>query len=161
MSVGLLFQRPLPCWASLVAQLVKNQPAMQETLVQSLRWEDSLEKGRLYTPVFLGFPGSSAGKESTCNVGGLGSIPGLGRFPGEGEGYPLQCSDLESSMDCSPWGRKESDTTERLSLSGFPSGAVAECTCQCRRRKGRWFDPWIGKIPWGRKWQPVPVFFPG
>ena len=41
----------------------------------------------------------SAGKESTCNVGDLGSIPGLGRSPGEGKGYPLQYSDLENSMD--------------------------------------------------------------
>ena len=40
------------------------------------------------------------GKESTCNVGDLGSIPGLGRSPGEGKGYPLQYSGLEKSMDC-------------------------------------------------------------
>ena len=46
-----------------------------------------------------GFPCGSAGKESTCNVGGLGSIPGLGRSPGEGKGYPLQCSGLENSLD--------------------------------------------------------------
>ena len=46
----------------------------------------------------------------------MGSIPGLGRSPGEGKGYPLQYSDPENSMD-SPWGHKESDTTERLSLS--------------------------------------------
>ena len=45
-------------------------------------------------------------------------IPGLGRFPGEGKGYPIQYSGLENSMD-SPWGHKESDTTERLSLSFF------------------------------------------
>ena len=65
----------------------------------------------------LGFPNSSAGKESTCNAGDLGSIPGLGRSPGEGKSYPLQYSGLENSMDCiSLWGRKESDTTERLSL---------------------------------------------
>ena len=44
----------------------------------------------LPTPVFLGFPGGSAGKESTCNAGDLGLIPGLGRFLGEGKGYPLQ-----------------------------------------------------------------------
>ena len=43
------------------------------------------------------FPGSSAGKESTCNVGNLGSIPGLGRSPGEGKGYSLQYSGLEKS----------------------------------------------------------------
>ena len=41
---------------------------------------------------YVGFPGSSAGKESTCNAGDPGSIPGLGRSPGEGIGYPLQCS---------------------------------------------------------------------
>ena len=55
---------------------------------------------RLPTLVFLGFPGGSAGKESTCSVGDLGSIPGLGRSPGEGKGYPLQYSGLENSMDC-------------------------------------------------------------
>ena len=47
----------------------------------------------------LGFPGDSAGKESACSAGDLGSIPGLGRSPGEGNGYPLQCSGLENSMD--------------------------------------------------------------
>ena len=70
------------------------------------------------TPVFLGFPCGSAGKESTCNVGDLGSIPGLGRSSGEEKGYLLQYSGLENSMD-SPWGCKESDTTEQLSLSLF------------------------------------------
>ena len=47
-----------------------------------------------------GFPCGLAGKESTCNVGDLGSIPGLGRSPGEGKCYPLQYSGLENSMDC-------------------------------------------------------------
>ena len=47
-----------------------------------------------------GFPGGSAGKETACNVGDLGLIPGLGRSPGEGKGYPLQYSGLENSMDC-------------------------------------------------------------
>ena len=46
-----------------------------------------------------GFPCGSAGKESTCNAGDLGSIPGLGRSPGEGKGYPLQYSGLENSVD--------------------------------------------------------------
>ena len=62
-----------------------------------------------------GFPCGSAGKESSCNSGDLGLIPGLGRSPGEGKGYPLQYSGLEKSMDY-PWGCKESDTTEQLSL---------------------------------------------
>ena len=51
----------------------------------------------------MGFPGGSAGKESACNAGDLGSIPGLGRPPGEGNGYPLQYSDLENSMDRGTW----------------------------------------------------------
>ena len=55
--------------------------------------------------------GGSAGKESACNEGDLGLILGMGRSPGEGNGYPLQSSGLEKPMD------KESDTTERLSLS--------------------------------------------
>ena len=100
-----------------------------------------------------GFSASSVDKESACNAGdpGLipgsgrsaregtgyalqyswaslvaqlvknppadpGSIPGLGRSPGEGKDYPLQYSGLENSMDYSPWGPKELDTTERLSL---------------------------------------------
>ena len=57
----------------------------------------------------MGFPGGSAGKESTCNEGDLGSIPGFGRSPGEGNSNPLQCSGLENSVECivSPWGRRE------------------------------------------------------
>ena len=144
---------------SLIAELVKNPPVMQETLVQFLGQEDPLEEGmatlssvlawripwteepgglqsiglqrvghdratftlgfphssagkrmclqcrrpwfdswvgkihwqrdRLPTSLFLGFPCSSAGKESTLNAGYLGLIPGLGRSPGEGKGYPL------------------------------------------------------------------------
>jgi len=48
----------------------------------------------------MGFPDCSVGKESACNAGEPGSIPGSGRSPGEGKGYPLQYSDLENSMDC-------------------------------------------------------------
>ena len=55
-------------------------------------------KYSLILPVFY-FPGGSDGKESACNVGDLGSIPRLGRFPGEGNGYPLQYLCLENSMD--------------------------------------------------------------
>ena len=49
--------------------------------------------------IFIGFPGGSDGKESACNVGDPGSVPELGKSPGEGKGYPLQCSCLEDSMD--------------------------------------------------------------
>ena len=78
---------------------------MQETPVRFLGWEDPLERDRLPTPVFLGFPCDSDGKESTCNVEDLGSIPGLERsrrwisWVGKGKGYPLQYSRLENSMD--------------------------------------------------------------
>ena len=78
---------------SLIVQLVKNLPAMQETPIfdiwaRKIRWR----RDRLPTPVFLGFPGGSAGKESARDAGDLGLIPGLGRSPGEGKGYPLQYS---------------------------------------------------------------------
>ena len=58
----------------------------------------------------LGFLHGSAGKESTCTVGDLGSIPGLGRSPGEGKGYPLQYSDLENPMNCIVYGVEKSRT---------------------------------------------------
>ena len=57
-----------------------------------------------------GFPCGSVGKEYTCNVGDLGLIPGLGRSPGEGKGYPLQYSGLENSMDCIIHGVTKSQT---------------------------------------------------
>ena len=61
------------------------------------------KKDQLPTPVFLGFPGGSDSKESACNAGDLGSIPGLGRSPEEGNGYPLQYSCMENSMDRGAW----------------------------------------------------------
>ena len=85
---------------------------MQDTLVQLLGGEHPLEKGRATYSSFLGLPFGSAGKESTCNVGDLGSIPGLRRSSREWKGYwPRECHGLYN-----PWGHKESDTTERLSL---------------------------------------------
>ena len=82
--------------ASLIAQLVKNPPIMEETLVHSWVGKIHWRRDRLPIPVFLGFPCGSAGKESTFNLGDLGSILGLGRSPGEGKGYPLQYSSLEN-----------------------------------------------------------------
>ena len=63
-----------------------------------------------------GFPGSSDGKESACNAGDPGSIPGLGLSPGEGNGNPIEYSCLENAMD-RLWDCKESVMTERLTLS--------------------------------------------
>ena len=147
-----------------MAQRIKLLPAMQETQVQSLGWEDPLEKEMATTPVFL--PGESHGQRSLAgyslpsrkesdttkqlhtHIRGRGFfekerervigsnrlpwwlrwkridlclIPGSGRSPGEENGYPLQYSENfhgQRSLACySPWGRKESDPIERLTLS--------------------------------------------
>ena len=79
----------------------------------------------------VGFPCGSAGKEFACNAGDLGSIPELGRSPGEGKGYPLQESGLENSMDYVVHRGHKSRT--RLSDFHFLS--------HCR---GHAFDPWLG-----------------
>ena len=147
--------------SSLTAQLAKNPPAMQETPVWFLGREDLWRRDRLPTPASLGFPCGSAGKESACNAGDLGSIPRLERSPGKVKGYPLQYSwaslvaqlvknlpamqgtwvwslDWDDTLEkgkamhssilawripqtipSSPWGHKESDTTEPLSLSSY------------------------------------------
>ena len=84
--------------AFLIAQLVKNllqwRKPRFDSWVRKIPWR----RDKLPTPVFLGFPYGSASKESACNVGDLGLIPGLGRSPGKGNGYPLQYSDLENYM---------------------------------------------------------------
>ena len=112
MLQNMLFKR-----ASLIAQLVKNLPAMQEAPVQFLGQEDPLEKGQTTTPVFLGFPCGSDCKESACNAGDLGLLSGLGRSPREGKGYPLRYSGLENFMDYTVHGVAKSQT--RLSDFNF------------------------------------------
>ena len=98
---------------SLIAQLVKNLPAMQETSVQFWVGKIHWRRDRSPTPVFLGFSCSTAGKESTCKAGDLGSIPGLGSSPGEGNGYAHQYSGLENSMDCTIHGVAKNQTRLR------------------------------------------------
>ena len=74
-----------------------------------------------------GFPDRSAGIESTCNAGDPDSIPGSGRSPGEGKGYPLQYSGLENSMDCIVRGVAKSRT--QLSNFHFPSLRINSVCC--------------------------------
>ena len=144
----------------------------------------------------MDFPGGSAGKESACNAGNLGLVPGLGRSPGEGNGYSLQYSGLENSMDNVVHGVTKSWTW----LSDFHYIYIYNmhvCMYRCIYTHMyyvytyvyiyvihtsiysyglpwwlRWwriclqcgrpgFDPWVGKIPWRRTWQPTPVFLPG
>ena len=93
-------QLPLLLLLQLLLQLPDFPPSLQgrrprfDSWVGKIHWR----KDRLPTPLFLGFPCGSAGKESACNVGDLGSIPELGRSPGEGKVYPFQYSGLEHSM---------------------------------------------------------------
>ena len=99
--------------------------------IASEHFEDSYQ-------VLLGIPGDSVGKESTCSEGGLGSIPGLGRSPGKGNGNPLEYSEIWPPRGCSG----------------------KESTWRCRRCKAHRLNPWVRKVPQRRKWQPTAVFSP-
>ena len=105
---------------------------------QRMRWLDgvtnSMDMNLSKRWEIVGVPDSSVGKESTCNAGDPGLIPGPGRSTGEETGYPLQCS----------WAS--------LWLSWY----------KIRLQWGRsGFDPWVGKIPWRRKRLSTPVFWLG
>ena len=86
--------------------------------------------------ILLGFPCGSAGKESACNVGDLDLIPGLGRSPEEGKGYPLQYSRASLVVQL---------------VKNLPA----------MRETWVWSQVWVGKIRWRRAWQPTLVFLPG
>ena len=92
-------------WASVGKICLQCRRPSFNSWVRKIRWR----RDRVPTPLFLGFPSGSAGKESACNEGDLSLIPGLGRSPGEGKGYPFQYSGLENSMDCIVHGVAKSD----------------------------------------------------
>ena len=100
----------------LIAQVVKNLPQFRRpqfnSWVRKIRWK----RDRLPTPVLLGFPCGSTGKESTWNAGDLGSIPGFGRFPEKGK-YSTPVFWPRDSTDCIDHGVAESDMTEQLLIS--------------------------------------------
>ena len=87
-----------------------------------------------------GFPDNSVGKESACNAGDMGSIPGLGRSPGEGRGYPLQYSGLEISMDCIVHGVAKSWT--QLNDFHFTSGYEWNQKVQRKEYYGAFLEVW-------------------
>ena len=101
----------LPWWLSWLRIRLQRRRPQFNPWVGKICWR----RERLPTPVFLGFPGGSDGKESVSHAADLGSIPGSGRSPGEGNGSPLQRSGLENSMVCIAHGVAEVDTTEHLS----------------------------------------------
>ena len=133
-------------------------PACGLSLVVVSEGTSSLEcKGFLLLWLLLMLPWWLSDKESACNAGDPGSIPELGRSPGEGNGNPLQYSCLKNSMDreawggYSPWDHRESDTTERLhfpfSLSciGEGNGNPLQCSClENPRDRGAWWAAIFG-----------------
>ena len=88
---------PADCFHAGMRVRLPGESRKSGTLVQ-FPFKTQVSKCLLSRPE-VGFPCGSAGKESACNVGDLGSIPGLGRSPGEGKGNPLQHSGLEKFMD--------------------------------------------------------------
>ena len=110
-------------------------------------------------------PGDSDNKECSCNAGVLGSIPGLGRSPGKGSGYPLQYFCLENSMHrgvCWLQSVESQGVRHDWNSDSFiwlPWWLSWQRICLQCGRPG--FNPWVGKIPWRREWQSTPVFLPG
>ena len=121
---------------SLVAQLVRIHLQCRRPWLNSWVEKNPWIRDRLPTLVFLGFPGGSAGKKSTCNARGLGLIPGLGRFPGEGKGYPLQYSGLENSMNCIVHGVAKSQTQlSNFHFTSLPSPGINRLKGHLAKRK--------------------------
>ena len=122
-----------------MTQLVKNAMLLCwrpqfHSWVGEIHWR----RDRLPTPIFLGFPCGSVGKEATCNVEDLGLIPGLGRSTGERKGYPCQCSGLENSMDCIVHGVAKNQI--RLSKFHFHNGKE---TFFCQRTTASTLFPFL------------------
>ena len=138
----------MPTWASLVAQLVKNPPAMQETFFNSWVGKSPRRNGRLSPPAFLGFPGGSDGKRIRLQCGRPGLDPWVGKIPWRRAWQltpvflPEESPWTEEPGSYSPWACKESDTTERLhfhfslSCTGGGNGNPLQHSCLENRRDG-------------------------
>ena len=121
---------------------------MQETQFDSWVRKMCWRRDRLPTPVSLGFPCDSAGKESTCYMGHLGSIPGLGRSSREGKGCLLQYFGLKNSTE---WGLKESDMTEQISFS-FTFFCGQFTLRDCVLKEEGYLFPWYIFLSTLREW---------
>ena len=108
LSLFLMVKIPQSFFGQIIFTLFSTSWLHQISSVPSSFGE--INKHILPFSLYQGFPCDSAGKESACNAGVLGLIPGLGRSPGEGKGYPLQYSGLENSMDCIVHGIAKSRT---------------------------------------------------
>ena len=127
--------KPPPGITSLVAQTVKHLPTMWETWVQSLSQEDLLEKAMATHSSILAW-----------------KIPWM-EEPGK-----LQSMQLQSQTRLSNF----TSLLHYRDQEGFLGGTSGkESACQCMRHRRSRLDPWVGKIPWRRAWQPIPVFLPG
>ena len=128
-----------------------SRPGIASYLITSLLVRITFVLPHLFEPipcVNLGFSGGSAGKESACSAGALGSIPGLGRAPGGGHGNPLQYSCLENPMDRGAWratvqGVAEWDTTEQLSAHVSTSLLVHLSQKLCSWDSCCWLDVFL------------------
>ena len=117
-------------------------------------------RDRVPTPVFLGFPCGSAGKESACNVGRAGFDPWVGKIPWRRERLPtpvLWPGEFRGLY--SPWGSEESNTTGFTPLPHLRGASLmaqlVKNLPECRRPQ---FNCWVRKIPWRRDRLPTPVF---
>ena len=105
--------RNVSCYKRQLSMQISLVNIRSHTFYDSVQLTSYFQKYIINLVVILipwGFPCGSAVKESTCNAGDLDSIPGLGRSPGEGKGYPFQSSGLENSMDCIIHGVTKSQT---------------------------------------------------
>ena len=173
-------------WASLVAQLVKNLSVVQETLLQCLGWEDSLEEGMATHSSILAWRLPMDRRAWRATVHGVAEgRTRLSDWAQQSSGLVFewrQClpwlgsnqglSEVKVRFHFSTWrqcvpGYKNAYTCILMIcmywclFGGVPGGASGkEPACKCKRLKRCRFDPRIGKIPWRRAWQPTPVFLP-
>ena len=150
----------------LSSQVITQQVTWETTPIYNKRTTTPLPINSKMSSYVVNNPPANAG--DARNTRDIGLTPGLGRSPGEGHGNPLQYSCLENSMDRGAWQAIVHRVTKSwtwlkwLSTWGFPGDARDKGrACQCRSHRRQGFNPWIGKIPWRRKWQPTPVFLPG